>query len=93
MAVFGAYGHTGRFVVAELRERGYVPLLLGRDQGKLLELALAQDQPGLEARQASVDDPASLDRAERRGRRDQLRRALRQAGSRSAQHSISSKPG
>ncbi len=57
----GAYGHTGRFVVAELRERGCVPLLLGRDQDKLL--ALAQAQPGLEARQASVDDPASLDRA------------------------------
>ncbi|MFI7135709.1 saccharopine dehydrogenase family protein [Nonomuraea sp. NPDC050153] len=61
VAVFGAYGHTGRFVVAELRERGYVPLLLGRDQDKLL--ALAQAQPGLETRQASVDDPASLDRA------------------------------
>lgn len=61
VAVFGAYGHTGRFVVAELRERGYVPLLLGRDQDKLL--AMAQAQPGLEARQASVDDPASLDRA------------------------------
>jgi NAD(P)-dependent dehydrogenase (short-subunit alcohol dehydrogenase family) len=61
VAVFGAYGHTGRFVVAELRERGYVPLLLGRDQGKLL--ALAQTLPGLEVRQASVGDPASLDRA------------------------------
>ncbi|MCQ4045316.1 saccharopine dehydrogenase family protein [Streptantibioticus rubrisoli] len=61
VAVFGAYGHTGRFVVAELRERGYVPLLLGRDQDKLLTLAKAH--PGLEARQASVDDPASLDRA------------------------------
>jgi short subunit dehydrogenase-like uncharacterized protein len=61
VAVFGAYGHTGRFVVAELRERGYVPLLLGRDQDRLL--ALARAQPGLEARQASVHDPASLDRA------------------------------
>lgn len=61
VAVFGAYGHTGRFVVAELSERGYVPLLVGRDQDKLL--ALAQDRPGLETRRASVDDPASLDRA------------------------------
>jgi NAD(P)-dependent dehydrogenase (short-subunit alcohol dehydrogenase family) len=61
VAVFGAYGHTGRFVVAELRERGYVPLLLGRDQDKLL--ALAQARAGLQARQASVDEPASLDRA------------------------------
>jgi short subunit dehydrogenase-like uncharacterized protein len=42
VAVFGAYGHTGRFVVAELRERGYVPLLLGRDQDKLLALAQAR---------------------------------------------------
>lgn len=61
VAVFGAYGHTGRFVVAELLERGYVPLLLGRDQDKLL--ALASSQPGTEARPASADDPASLDRA------------------------------
>ncbi len=59
MAVYGAYGHTGRFVVAELRERGYTPLLLGRDQGKLQTVA----EQGLETRQASVDDPASLDRA------------------------------
>jgi hypothetical protein len=61
VAVYGAYGHTGRFVVAELRARGYVPLLLGRDHGKLL--ALARDQPGLETRQATVDDPAALDSA------------------------------
>jgi hypothetical protein len=59
VAVYGAYGHTGRFVVAELRERGYTPLLLGRDQGKLQAAA----EPGLEIRQASVDDPAALDRA------------------------------
>lgn len=59
VAVFGAYGHTGRFVVAELRERGYVPLLLGRDEARLAELAGA----GFEARRASVDDPGSLDRA------------------------------
>ncbi|MFI9811669.1 saccharopine dehydrogenase NADP-binding domain-containing protein [Saccharothrix variisporea] len=57
VAVFGAYGHTGWFVVAELRERGHVPLLLGRDLDKLRALGAS------EARQASVDDPASLDRA------------------------------
>ncbi|MFD3515506.1 saccharopine dehydrogenase family protein [Streptomyces sp. NPDC058657] len=61
VALFGAYGHTGRFVVAELLTRGYVPLLIGRDQDKLR--ALAQRRPGLEARGASADDPASLDRA------------------------------
>ncbi|MFA1549780.1 trans-acting enoyl reductase family protein [Actinomadura chokoriensis] len=61
VAVFGAYGHTGRFVVAELRERGFVPVLSGRDAGKLRESAAAH--PGLETRPASVDDPVSLDRA------------------------------
>ncbi|SCF14226.1 Saccharopine dehydrogenase NADP binding domain-containing protein [Micromonospora coriariae] len=59
VAVFGAYGHTGRFVVAELRDRGFVPLLLGRDEGKLRALAAS----GLEYRVTSVDDPASLDQA------------------------------
>ncbi len=61
VAVFGAYGHTGRFVVAELRRRGFTPLLLGRDAGRLA--ALAASYPGLDERAASVDDPASLDRA------------------------------
>ncbi|EEP74941.1 saccharopine dehydrogenase [Micromonospora sp. ATCC 39149] len=61
VAVYGAYGHTGRFVVAELQERGYVPLLLGRNRDRLQ--ALARDFPGLQTRQASVDDPISLDRA------------------------------
>ncbi len=60
IAVFGAYGHTGRFAVEALQARGDVPLLVGRDQNKLLALAHAQ---GLQARPASVDDPASLDRA------------------------------
>ncbi|MGW5668336.1 saccharopine dehydrogenase NADP-binding domain-containing protein [Micromonospora sp. NPDC003776] len=61
VAVFGAYGHTGRFVVTELRDRGFVPLLLGRNAGRLRALAAAH--PGLDHRVASVDDPASLDRA------------------------------
>jgi saccharopine dehydrogenase-like NADP-dependent oxidoreductase len=50
--VYGAYGHTGRFVAAELRERGFEPVLSGRDAARL---------PA--GRPASVDDPASLDRA------------------------------
>ncbi len=61
VAVFGAYGHTGRFVVSELRRRGWIPILSGRDEGKLAELAAMNTD--LEARPASVDDPASLDRA------------------------------
>lgn len=61
IAVYGAYGHTGRFVVSELRRRGWTPILSGRDPQKLD--ALAAMHPGLEVRPASIDDPASLDRA------------------------------
>jgi short subunit dehydrogenase-like uncharacterized protein len=61
VSVFGAYGHTGRFTVAHLLARGWEPILAGRDATKLA--ALAQDFPGLEQRVATVDDPASLDRA------------------------------
>ncbi|MGC0334232.1 hypothetical protein RKD23_007222 [Streptomyces sp. SAI-170] len=60
VTVFGAYGHTGRFVVAELRERGFVPVLAGRDADRLRALA---EESGHEAHEASADDPASLDRA------------------------------
>ncbi|MFD9564093.1 saccharopine dehydrogenase family protein [Streptomyces sp. NPDC059994] len=60
VAVFGAYGHTGRFVVAELAARGFVPVPSGRNAQALEELA---GEHGLEARVASVGDPASLDRA------------------------------
>ncbi|MFD5110088.1 saccharopine dehydrogenase family protein [Streptomyces cinereoruber] len=60
VAVFGAYGHTGKFVVAELAARGFVPVPSGRNPQALGKLA---DEHGLEPRVASVDDPASLDRA------------------------------
>ncbi|MDF2269656.1 saccharopine dehydrogenase NADP-binding domain-containing protein [Streptomyces coacervatus] len=61
VTVYGAYGHTGRFVVAHLQERGFIPVLAGRDADKLK--ALADEYPGLDVRPASVDDPASLDHA------------------------------
>ena len=61
VAVFGASGHTGRFVVSELRRRGLTPILSGRDAAKLN--AVAEAHPGSEARVASVDNPASLDSA------------------------------
>ncbi|PPK60546.1 saccharopine dehydrogenase NADP-binding domain-containing protein [Actinokineospora auranticolor] len=54
--VYGAYGHTGKFVVAELLDRGFTPLPSGRDKDRL-------HFPGLDPRPATVDDPASLDRA------------------------------
>lgn len=61
ITVFGAYGHTGRFVVAELVKHGLTPVLSGRDAKKLKEIA--ELYPGLETRTASIDDPASLEKA------------------------------
>jgi short subunit dehydrogenase-like uncharacterized protein len=61
VAVFGAYGHTGRFVAAELRRRGIAAILSGRDRVKL-DL-LGPVHPDLDLRVASIEDPASLDRA------------------------------
>ncbi|MFC8230333.1 saccharopine dehydrogenase family protein [Streptomyces sp. NPDC057287] len=61
VTVYGAYGHTGRFVVAHLQERGFIPVLSGRDARKLE--VLAGEYPDLEVRPASVADEASLDDA------------------------------
>jgi hypothetical protein len=61
VAVFGASGHTGRFVVAELLRRGMTPLPVGRDEVKLI--AAGFRGRGVENRIATFDDPASLDRA------------------------------
>lgn len=61
VTVYGAYGHTGKFVVAHLRERGFVPVLSGRDARKLT--AAGEEYPELEVRPATVADPASLDHA------------------------------
>ena len=60
IAVYGAYGHTGRFVLAELRRRGFVPVACGRDAARLHELATVA---GVEVRVASTDNPAALDAA------------------------------
>jgi short subunit dehydrogenase-like uncharacterized protein len=60
IAVYGAYGHTGRFVLAELRRRGFVPVACGRDAAQLHELAATTS---VEVRVASIDDPAALDAA------------------------------
>lgn len=61
VAVLGAYGHTGRFVVAESCRRGWTPILCGRDPARLE--ALGEAWPSLRRRCLEIDDPASLDRA------------------------------
>jgi NAD(P)-dependent dehydrogenase (short-subunit alcohol dehydrogenase family) len=61
VVLFGAYGHTGRFVVSELRRRGMTPILSGRDTEKLA--ALARLHAGAEVRPATIEDRTSLDHA------------------------------
>src|SRR5262245_18319869 len=60
VAVFGAYGHTGRFIVRELAARGYQLILSGRDAVKLS--TLAADAPGAVVLPASITESSSLDR-------------------------------
>jgi short subunit dehydrogenase-like uncharacterized protein len=59
--VYGAYGHTGRFIISELIDKGFTPVLSGRDRQQLTEVSAAHD--GLEVRAASLDDPMALVRA------------------------------
>ncbi|MBF8184666.1 saccharopine dehydrogenase NADP-binding domain-containing protein [Nonomuraea sp. K274] len=59
MAVYGATGHTGRLVAAELRAGGREVIVAGRDGGALK--ALADELGGnTRAHQAPLDDPAAL---------------------------------
>ena len=61
ITVYGATGHTGQFVVAELRRRGWVPVLSGRDPDKLRAAAEA-GQRELEIRPAAVDSSTAITR-------------------------------
>ena len=56
VAVYGAHGHTARFVTAELVKRDLRPVLSGRDASKV-EVAAA-DVGASEFHVAVVDDPA-----------------------------------
>jgi short subunit dehydrogenase-like uncharacterized protein len=61
VVVYGATGHTGRFIVAELRRRGFATVISGRDAAQLE--VLAEEWGQVAVRPATVDDPGSLDRA------------------------------
>ncbi|WP_205470844.1 saccharopine dehydrogenase NADP-binding domain-containing protein [Nocardioides sp. SYSU D00038] len=58
VVVYGASGHTGRFVVAELVRRGLRPVVAGRRAGLLSEMAARHGD--LSVRVAAVDDAAGL---------------------------------
>lgn len=55
VAVYGATGHTGTFVIAELLRRGLPVVAVGRDVSRV--------PAGVPARTAAIDDAAALDRA------------------------------
>ncbi|MEU5952453.1 saccharopine dehydrogenase NADP-binding domain-containing protein [Streptomyces sp. NPDC047525] len=60
-AIYGAYGHTGRLVAAELLAREAELLLVGRDAAALRALADELDAgERVQTRTASVDDAAAL---------------------------------
>lgn len=61
IAVYGAYGHTGRLVTAELLARGRDVVLAGRDGAALGSLAAELDAPDrIRTHTVSVDDTAEL---------------------------------
>lgn len=60
VAVFGATGHTGRFVVAELLRREMRPIAVARNPEAL---AAADFPERVDRRPATIDDSDSLDRA------------------------------
>jgi short subunit dehydrogenase-like uncharacterized protein len=61
VTVYGAYGHTGRFVVEELVARGWTPVAAGRDADRLAKLAA--EHPAAVVRPADVGAVGELDAA------------------------------
>lgn len=59
IAVYGATGHTGRFVVQEAQRRGLPVVAVGRDAARLEEMFPSSAT----RRVAALDDPASLEQA------------------------------
>lgn len=60
VAVYGATGHTGSFVVAELKRRGLGIVRIGRDAARLAEGGARDSTP---FRVAAIDNPEQLDAA------------------------------
>jgi short subunit dehydrogenase-like uncharacterized protein len=62
IAIYGAYGHTGKFIISELYRQGHKNLILsGRDQEKLM--ALNEEYPDLKIKTADINDSKTLDDA------------------------------
>ena len=52
VGIYGGAGHTAKMVAAELRDRGFVPILGGRNRAKLE--AAAKELNGAEVRTADI---------------------------------------
>ncbi|NNH73498.1 NAD(P)H-binding protein [Nocardia uniformis] len=63
IALYGANGHTGGYVLAELNRRGLTPILVGRNAERLRAAADRAGLPRAEIRIADVTDDAALVRA------------------------------
>lgn len=61
IAIYGAYGHTGKFITAELDRQGYQLILSGRDEEKLLQLQ--KEYPTSIVKAADIKDSKTLDDA------------------------------
>ena len=59
VVLYGASGHTGRFVADEMARRGWDSVLAGRDIRKVAPIA---DRLGAQAREADVEDDVEIDR-------------------------------
>jgi short subunit dehydrogenase-like uncharacterized protein len=60
VAVYGATGHTGRFVIKELSRRGFTAIAIGRNEAKLAETGFPA---GVRRRVAALGNTTSLARA------------------------------
>ncbi|MTE11184.1 saccharopine dehydrogenase NADP-binding domain-containing protein [Nocardia aurantiaca] len=60
IAVYGASGHTGGYILSELHRRGLTPILAGRNVDRLRDAAVAAHLPDAEIRIAAAEDDAAL---------------------------------
>ncbi|MGO4616776.1 saccharopine dehydrogenase NADP-binding domain-containing protein [Nocardia sp. 2YAB30] len=60
IAVYGATGHTGGYLLTELRRRDIIPVLVGRNADRIRAAATAAALPDAEVRVADLTDHAAL---------------------------------
>lgn len=58
IVIYGAYGHTGQFIVSRLYDQGFTPILCGRDPDKLN--SLSQKFGDLKVKVADTNHPEAL---------------------------------